>query len=434
MNSSLDTTTNIISANIYNKTIIANTLGVLGEAVDGPPDKIVYPTVLDTRPKSGETDVPTNSDIYIKFSTDMDDQVLKTSIQVTSQLGIAVPGKLTYNPTEEFQAMFSPDTTLTPATSYTIRVNSSAKDVNGWRLDGNDNGKGGEVGDFYEWSFTTSVEITDDDDDDIGGDDDDDSASPFDATTTYILIAVLAIVLLGLVGFFAFLFMRDRAKDKKIDQEMKEAEGKQMVICTTCGVENEMSAKTCASCGIAIGVFKERKETPAADGGSAKGADEAGAVTATPERVLAKDIKCPSCGMAVKAGKSSCPGCGETDFSNVDGVRYDGDVVAPITEDVVCPACSKIVPAGSTQCPSCGEEDLSSAQPADGGAPGIAAGEGPNALNTGSMDALPPASNPNYTPGEPLPQGVNCPICGSDVGAGETQCSGCGEEDFSTVL
>jgi RNA polymerase subunit RPABC4/transcription elongation factor Spt4 len=154
---------------------------------------------------------------------------------------------------------------------------------------------------------------------------------------------------------------------------------------------------------------------------------------APPENVLASSITCPSCSTTVEAGMSACPGCGESDFTSVPGVKFKGDLT-PVTEDVTCPACSTLVPAGSTQCPSCGEDDLSSALPAS--AAGEITGADTDALpDSGTQEALPPAPEGlDYTPGSPLPKDVNCPICETLVEAGNTNCSGCGEEDFSSVL
>jgi ligand-binding sensor domain-containing protein len=419
LNSTLDPDTFIITAHINDKTTIIHNLGVLGDEIpdthgNGDPE---YPTVLATKPTTGAQDVPLDTEIDIKFSHEMDDQVLKTSIYVTNQVGAKVQGKLTYNPTNEFQAKFTPDTLLSPLTVYTVRINSSAKHKDGWRLDGNGDGTGGEESDYYEWSFTTTADVPDDPD----GDDD----GFFDSQTTIILIILLVVVLLILVGVFAFMFLRDKAKEAKIDKEMKDAEGKQMVICTSCGHENEIGAKSCSSCGSDIGVFKEREEPEVEEErvpAGPVGAVEAPAEEVAPENVLASDVVCPSCSTTVEAGMSACPGCGESDFSSVEGVKYKGDIT-PVTEDVTCPACSTLVPAGSTACPSCGEEELSAALPASA-APEEVPVEAPSQA----------AEDLGYTPGAPLPKNANCPICETEVEAGNTNCPGCGEEDFSAVL
>ena len=438
-----DADTRCINAVVNNKGVINHTLGVLGNKTEykpPPPDDDITPgdddiqppvnattppVVLDTKPAKGATDVPTNSDIDIKFNMDMKDKILGQSIYVTTDSGLPVGGSVSYNPTNEFQAKFTPSGGLNPKTTYTVRVNSTAKGINDMRLDGNGNGLGGEVNDYYEWSFTTADipvviddDTDDDDDDDVQSTDDDTK----DNTTTYVIIAVLIVVVLTLIGIFVFMLTRDKNKQKKLEQDLKSAEGKQFIICTSCGFENEMGAKTCKRCSKPIGQFVTRPEKPATSAPASAGAGKTAPEQAA--KKLAKAIKCPTCGVTVEAGHSQCQACGESDFTGVAGVKFEGEAVA-VDQDVTCPICQTLVPKGSTHCPSCGEEDLSSAAPA-GTLPG------PQPQATISPPAQPQIMG--YTAGGPLPKDVTCPICQTVVKAGQTQCSGCGEEDFGLAM
>jgi methionine-rich copper-binding protein CopC len=91
------------------------------------------PTVVPpTSPANGDTNVPVNTTVTVKFSEDMNASTVNTTtFNVKTTLGsIPVAGSVFYNTTTRV-ATFTPSANLAPNTSYTVTVTSGAKDLSG---------------------------------------------------------------------------------------------------------------------------------------------------------------------------------------------------------------------------------------------------------------------------------------------------------------
>jgi outer membrane protein assembly factor BamB len=110
---------------------------------------LVLPTVIDVYPVNGAINTSSNVNITISFNESMN--------QSASQSAFSISPNLSGSYSWQGKSMtFDPDTDLSPSTTYTITLNTNAKDLAGNRLDGNDNGVFDDSPiDDFSWSFTT---------------------------------------------------------------------------------------------------------------------------------------------------------------------------------------------------------------------------------------------------------------------------------------
>lgn len=102
------------------------------------------PTVIDTNPTDGETNVPLNRIITVTFNEEINpDTIDPTSFTIEGAAAIA--GDITYSGTT---ATFTPNANLTPNTTYVGKVTTAVKDLNGNALQQD-----------YIWTFTTGTTL-----------------------------------------------------------------------------------------------------------------------------------------------------------------------------------------------------------------------------------------------------------------------------------
>lgn len=147
-------TTNLTPSTTYTGTITAGVEDVAGNAMisnyvwsfttSAGPD-ITAPTVTATDPINAATGVTLNKNISATFSKPMDSLSVTSGFILTNTTsgGTAVSGAVTYAGTT---AVFSPLGNLSPNTTYTATINTTAKDV-----------VGNSLASSYVWSFTTGT-------------------------------------------------------------------------------------------------------------------------------------------------------------------------------------------------------------------------------------------------------------------------------------
>jgi hypothetical protein len=147
-------TTNLTPSTTYTGTITAGVEDVAGNAMisnyvwsfttSAGPD-ITAPTVTATDPINAATGVTLNKNISATFSKPMDSLSVTSGFILTNTTsgGTAVSGAVTYTGTT---AVFSPLGNLSPNTTYTATINTTAKDV-----------VGNSLASTYVWSFTTGT-------------------------------------------------------------------------------------------------------------------------------------------------------------------------------------------------------------------------------------------------------------------------------------
>lgn len=126
----------------YTVTVSTAVKDVAGNALAAPftstfttqpaPDNTA-PTIVSVSPANGTT-APPNTKVYVTFSEPMDPTTINNTttnitLKVTSS-SAAVPGTVTYNAAQNM-AIFSPTSTLTASTGYTLTVTTGVKDAAG---------------------------------------------------------------------------------------------------------------------------------------------------------------------------------------------------------------------------------------------------------------------------------------------------------------
>ena len=102
------------------------------------------PTVISTTPANSAASVPINQKILATFSEAMDSGTINEStFTLTAPGAVAVAGTVTYLAAGSI-ATFSPNTDLTPNTTYVATITTDAKDLLGIAISNN-----------YVWTFTT---------------------------------------------------------------------------------------------------------------------------------------------------------------------------------------------------------------------------------------------------------------------------------------
>jgi hypothetical protein len=145
-------TNNLAPGTTYTGTIAAGVEDVAGNAMisnyvwsftTGAGPDITAPTVTATDPINAAIGVALNKNISATFSEMMDSSSVTSGFTLTNTTdgGSLVSGGVTYTGTT---AVFSPLGNLSPNTTYTATITTSAKDVTGNGLASN-----------YTWSFTT---------------------------------------------------------------------------------------------------------------------------------------------------------------------------------------------------------------------------------------------------------------------------------------
>jgi hypothetical protein len=145
-------TNNLAPGTTYTGTIAAGVEDVAGNAMisnyvwsftTGAGPDITAPTVTATDPINAAIGVAMNKNISATFSEMMDSSSVTSGFTLTNTTdgGSLVSGGVTYTGTT---AVFSPLGNLSPNTTYTATITTSAKDVTGNGLASN-----------YTWSFTT---------------------------------------------------------------------------------------------------------------------------------------------------------------------------------------------------------------------------------------------------------------------------------------
>jgi C1A family cysteine protease len=102
------------------------------------------PTITNRSPASGATGVAVNTAITADFSETMNAASISTSSVTLTQGGSTVSGTVSYNP-GTLSATFSPSSSLTQGTTYTLTVTTAVQDDEGVALASTDT-----------WSFTTT--------------------------------------------------------------------------------------------------------------------------------------------------------------------------------------------------------------------------------------------------------------------------------------
>src|SRR5450759_735362 len=115
---------------------------VIGWTTAAAPDTTA-PTVTGTIHANGATNVAVNTAVGATFSEGMDPLTITTVTVGLRQGATAVPGTVTYT---SMNAVFTPASSLAPATLYTCLLTAGAKDLAGNALAAN-----------YSWSFTTGA-------------------------------------------------------------------------------------------------------------------------------------------------------------------------------------------------------------------------------------------------------------------------------------
>jgi len=93
----------------------------------------VYPVVSSTVPDNATTGIAINADIRITFDVDMDLNTLTTSSISIADGGVSVAGLLTYANSKT--VIFTPSSTLSYGTTYTVSVSTAAKNAAGVPLE-----------------------------------------------------------------------------------------------------------------------------------------------------------------------------------------------------------------------------------------------------------------------------------------------------------
>ncbi len=107
-----------------------------------------YPCVEATTPAETATDVPVDIDIVVTF----DENMKASSVERAFSISPMVYGTIKWS--EDGKTMtFVPDTDLKSGVTYTVTIQSTARDVVGKQLDGDSNGYAGPA---YRWSFSTT--------------------------------------------------------------------------------------------------------------------------------------------------------------------------------------------------------------------------------------------------------------------------------------
>jgi hypothetical protein len=107
----------------------------------------VPPSVVNTTPAAGETNVTLGTSITATFDDDMDESTLQPeNFTVRDQFGNAVDGQLYYDPGMK-TLTFDPDQNLKPTRTYTVNISSVKDDDGNIIVDG-----------YYVWSFTTQID------------------------------------------------------------------------------------------------------------------------------------------------------------------------------------------------------------------------------------------------------------------------------------
>ncbi|MFQ6107363.1 MAG: Ig-like domain-containing protein [Thermoplasmata archaeon] len=122
------------------------------EPVDDDP-----PQVVDHIPQAGAVDVDVTTIIQVRFSENMDTDSVNNSFSYTDGISIwnMYDGNISWNPGKDVFT-FIPIINLYYGRTYTVTLDAStAMDVYGNHLDGNNDGVGGMGDDDYVWSFTT---------------------------------------------------------------------------------------------------------------------------------------------------------------------------------------------------------------------------------------------------------------------------------------
>lgn len=115
---------------------------ILIRRVDGVP-----PSIVHQYPLAGETDVPTDRVVRVRF----DEPMLRSSLTtdrfaVVDGNGAEVPGTLSYEPRWYFWT-FRPDAPLEPESRFEVRISARVKDQGG----------GGHLAEDLVWSFHTGA-------------------------------------------------------------------------------------------------------------------------------------------------------------------------------------------------------------------------------------------------------------------------------------
>ena len=122
-------------------------------ATSAPPDTIL-PNVTSTTPANDATGVAVTTTIVVQFSEAMN----KTNTEGAFSTSPATTGTFTWNAAGD-KMTYTPSTSLSYSTTYTVSITNSATDLAGNKLDGNGNGVVDNPAskDTYTFSFTTAV-------------------------------------------------------------------------------------------------------------------------------------------------------------------------------------------------------------------------------------------------------------------------------------
>ncbi len=107
------------------------------------------PVVVQTLPENGAFEVDVYTEIGARFSRAMDRQ----SVEDAFVIGPAVDGKFIWSDASDV-LLFQPDTRFRFQTEYTARIAGDAMDEFGRRLDGDNDGQGGDA---FLWEFITET-------------------------------------------------------------------------------------------------------------------------------------------------------------------------------------------------------------------------------------------------------------------------------------
>lgn len=106
-----------------------------GAAAPAPVPDTTAPTSNGSNPAGGDTGIPIDSAISITFSESMDSASLNSAFSMVETIGSApVSGTVVYTAATN-TAVFTPSGSLSPLTSYTVTVSTTAQDAAGNPLD-----------------------------------------------------------------------------------------------------------------------------------------------------------------------------------------------------------------------------------------------------------------------------------------------------------
>jgi len=106
----------------------------------------VCPIVVSTNPLKGASNVPLNQIITATFNEKMDPETITEASFTLQEATTMVTGTISYT---DLTASFAPSSPLTPNTTYTGRIKTLAKDLNGNALQSD-----------YVWTFSTDASPT----------------------------------------------------------------------------------------------------------------------------------------------------------------------------------------------------------------------------------------------------------------------------------